>query len=131
MHDLHCYQADAQGTDYATPLQPAGLMRITSLLTMFGSKHILHNLRRILLRCRTWRDQQRMTVSLEDDATMLLFALTARSVISPSCPRQDASSSALSTLQICSAGLHLDWPGIKHVKYAFVCRKTHLCRKLP
>lgn len=34
---------------------------------------------------------------------MLLSALTAKSVTSPWCPRHDARSSALSTLQICTA----------------------------
>ena len=54
----------------------------------------------------TCRLQQRMVVSLDELATIALFKLTARSVTSPSCPRQDLSNCAVCVLHICAT--HLD-----------------------
>lgn len=50
----------------------------------------------------TARFQRRMVESLEEDATMELPLLTARSVTSPSWPRQLASRNEVRVLQICT-----------------------------
>lgn len=60
-------------------------------LTVVFCMHTWH----IAMCKHTCKLQQRMVVSLEELATIVLSRLTAKSVTSPSCPRQDLNSCAV------------------------------------